>query len=513
VSFTYDNNGNLTDDGTFKYTFDAWNRLVKVTAKDDTDVTVQQARYDALGRRLWKQVINAGDQDGTTVYYYHRHQILQANDGSGNLVMQVYPGIKYIDEVIALRLPHGRAYVHQDANWNVIALTDLTGATLERSYYSPYGELEVVADTYFGDYDGDGYVNAGDRGDLCSNGGGCDCEFTGSVSGDCRIFDFDCDGDLDYDDEVTLESLYTGLSAEMRNRRIPSVSFSPVGNPFGHQGLVLDGEVGSYQNRARQYNPSHKRFMQRDPVGHGGGGSVNLYQYVRNRPLSNRDPSGRVVASIHNDKDPIEIHLFIALWGPDAHEYEGFAIQSVEGIWNLHESQGVLNKNVSCQCPKKGVKVKVSAYVWDDPTGECDDGVGGGEPWDGGFIAQCHQQAAQHLGAHTSVLLDPVLEVSYGTFGPATGLGKAWIDTDSGQPAFDDAYRTRIAHEIGHTMRQDGSYNRDNVHHCYGVGHIMGYAPRTRAPCHNMRDVLNMHPWAQREGPELYKCCNPEDDI
>ena|GEM_PF-4653364 len=29
-----------------------------------------------------------------------------------------------------MRLEHGRVYVHQDANWNVMALTDLTGSFL-----------------------------------------------------------------------------------------------------------------------------------------------------------------------------------------------------------------------------------------------------------------------------------------------------------------------------------------------------------------------------------------------
>ena len=313
----YDANGNLTDDGTYKYTYDAWNRLVKVTAKQDTDITLQTAKYDGLGRRLEKVVTNSGDHDATWRYYYHGHQIIQANDGSGNLLMEVYHGTLYIDEVVAMRLPHGRAYVHQDANWNVTSLTDLTGAVLERYYYSPYGQVEVVAETYFGDYDGDGFVDSDDADDLCSNGEGCACEFTSSVSGDCRVFDFDCDGDLDATDESTLSALYTGLSADMQNRRIPSTTFSPAGNVFGHQGLVLDVEIRSYQNRNRQYAPKLKRFMQRDPLGIFPGlpsifddGTIraatrsrigpqlqyvdgsNVYSYLDSRPLFMRDPNG-----------------------------------------------------------------------------------------------------------------------------------------------------------------------------------------------------------------------------
>jgi len=54
----------------------------------------------------------------------------------------------------------------------------------------------------------------------------------------------------------------------------------------------------SYQNRARQYNPGLKRFMQRDPLGsrqaafRGLGDEINPYVYVQSSPQSARDPSG-----------------------------------------------------------------------------------------------------------------------------------------------------------------------------------------------------------------------------
>ena len=86
---TYDDNGNLTFDGNFKYTYDAWNRLVKATL-DDTDVTIHEAAFDGLGRRVVKTVSNSGDLDGVTEYYHNRNQIIETRDGSGNLEMQVY---------------------------------------------------------------------------------------------------------------------------------------------------------------------------------------------------------------------------------------------------------------------------------------------------------------------------------------------------------------------------------------------------------------------------------------
>jgi YD repeat-containing protein len=113
ITPSHDDNGNLTDDGTYKYTYDAWNRLVKATL-DDTDITIQEAEFDGLGRRIKKTVTNSGDLDGTTVYLYNRHQIIETRNGSDEVTLQVYPGTRYIDEVVGLRVKdEGRLYAHQ----------------------------------------------------------------------------------------------------------------------------------------------------------------------------------------------------------------------------------------------------------------------------------------------------------------------------------------------------------------------------------------------------------------
>jgi RHS repeat-associated protein len=62
---------------------------------------------------------------------------------------------------------------------------------------------------------------------------------------------------------------------------------------FGHQGLMLDEELGNgeiYYNRARMYHAGQGRMMQRDPIGYVDG--MSLYQYVRSNPISLTDPSG-----------------------------------------------------------------------------------------------------------------------------------------------------------------------------------------------------------------------------
>ena len=48
ASRTHDDNGNLTDDGTYDFSYDYRNNLVKVM---DGEATVAEYEFDALGRR------------------------------------------------------------------------------------------------------------------------------------------------------------------------------------------------------------------------------------------------------------------------------------------------------------------------------------------------------------------------------------------------------------------------------------------------------------------------------
>jgi RHS repeat-associated protein len=56
-------------------------------------------------------------------------------------------------------------------------------------------------------------------------------------------------------------------------------------------GREADGTGLNYY-RARYYDPRLKRFLKEDPVGFGGG-SVDLYVYVNNRPTMLTDPTGK----------------------------------------------------------------------------------------------------------------------------------------------------------------------------------------------------------------------------
>ncbi|UCC31409.1 MAG: RHS repeat-associated core domain-containing protein, partial [Phycisphaerales bacterium] len=301
VTASHDHAGNMIDDGYFRYVYDAWNRLVKVqSAKDSGAVTFLTAEFDAKGRRIKKVVTNSGDQDGTVVYFYDGWKIIETRDGSGNLYQQFIHGTQYVDELVMMRVKgKGDLYVHQDANWNVIGLTDLGGHLVERYVLTPYGEMTVYQETGYGDYDEDYDV----MGDPPSTSDPDYTAFTGACAGSgptgaCRILDLDFDGDVDTTDrDNCFMSLPHGLM------RHPGRIATAVHQPFAHQGLLYEPELSQYQNRARQYDPAKRRFIQRDPLtlvsvaGSGTQDGTNLYQYVDANPHARLDPSGLVECS------------------------------------------------------------------------------------------------------------------------------------------------------------------------------------------------------------------------
>ncbi len=202
---------------------------------------------------------------------------------------QFIHGTQYIDELVMMRVKDkGGLYVHQDANWNVIGLTDMGGSLVERYVNTPYGIMTVNQETGYGDRDGDGDgdVDSTDKGTP-----GTPC--TGTVSGACRILDLDFDGDYDSADAALFDSLPQGVATH------PGRIATGVAQPFGHQGLLFEPEVRGYQNRARHYDPGKRRFVQRDPLAllararSGYQDGMNLNGYQGGNPLRYRDPSGR----------------------------------------------------------------------------------------------------------------------------------------------------------------------------------------------------------------------------
>ena len=161
-SLQYDADGNLINDGQGNtYTYDAWNRLVKVAGNG----VVTTYSYDALGRRITESHTVAGTTTTADLYYSSNWQVLQEDiHVGGSPVSQrfqyvwspVYVNAMVLrDQFSVATNGHAtlinRLYVEQDANWNVIALVDGTpgsatkGKVVECFVYEPFGQVAALA--------------------------------------------------------------------------------------------------------------------------------------------------------------------------------------------------------------------------------------------------------------------------------------------------------------------------------------------------------------------------------
>jgi len=457
---------NLIDDGTYVYVYDAWNRLVKVRAKQDSDVTFQTANFDGLGRRMKKVVTNSGDQDATVVYLYDGQKIIQANDGSDNMVQQFIHGTQYIDELVMVRVKDkGDLYVHQDANWNVIGLTDLGSHLVEHYKYSPYGELTVDQDDGFGDRDGDGKVDSTDKGTV-----GVTC--TGTVSGACRILDLDFDGDYDSTDATKFDSLAQGL------QRRPGKQSTGVAQPFAHQGLLFEPEIASYQNRARQYDPAKRRFFQADsarrvePLAEYTDGP-NRYLYSVADPARHGDPSGHAATVVNYSQSTYprySVRVNIGIYDQDNRGRATTmlaerAAQWMNSAWN----------QLYCATPL-GSSHCVPVMFYFDVT------LGTGQ-------------------TNTAIIADSTTRNAAQTDGPFMYLSGMVY------PIYNTPYVWR--HEIGHIMGLQDDYDEFmqggecvSKPHPGHEHHQMGER-NGNTVCHEALDILKHH------GFQFYPCCTP----
>jgi len=239
INLTYDDAGNLTDDGIYIYKYDPWNRLVQVKRKsaDGTEQVIATYTYDGLGRRIKKVVTNSGDRGRTEYFYYAGWQLVEVRNGSDIAERQFVWGTQYIDEAICMDVDTDsdgdcvdadgskRYFYLQDANYNVIAIRR-NSTIIERYEYDPYGNVRIFK----------GYDSSEGHEDM-------------TVIGD-----------------------------------------SLVDNPILFAGYFYDNETGIYHVRHRMYSPALHRWLQRDFLGYIAG--LQRYMYARANPARLKDPSG-----------------------------------------------------------------------------------------------------------------------------------------------------------------------------------------------------------------------------
>ncbi len=255
IIFQYDgnagaSNGNLKNDGTLIYAYDALNRLIQINRVSD-GLTIATYLYDAMNRRVRKTISNGGltgnIPDGTTDYIWSGWQCIEERNSSNAPIRQYVWG-SYIDECIELTtfvalgsqsLEPGSYYLLQDLLYRAVALTNSTGAIVEA-------------------YDTDAYGNT--------------LNFTGPGADGVWFTDDDVQSNYGAN-----EIIYCGYPD---NNRVSTDIGTGLNDP----------ESELYYVRNRTYSPLLGRWIQRDPIGYKGG--INLYEYVAGRAVVGVDAEG-----------------------------------------------------------------------------------------------------------------------------------------------------------------------------------------------------------------------------
>ena len=227
-TLTYDTVGNLTFDGSYHYSFDPLNRLVKAENAAYTQEVL--FTYDNGGRRLTKEVVN----------------------GSGGIYDTAHPA-------------SFTEFAYD--GWNLVAEIDGMTGHLIRSYTwdptssGPGGLLSITT------YD----------------------SLTGAKTGVYNAFS-DGNGNVMGLTEAQTGALVASYTYSAFGQLLTSTGSAASACPFLFSTKYFDAETGLYYSDMRYYSPTMGRFITRDPSGEDSG--VNLYAYCGNDPLNKTDPLG-----------------------------------------------------------------------------------------------------------------------------------------------------------------------------------------------------------------------------
>jgi RHS repeat-associated protein len=252
----YDKSGNMTtapkgqgsETTAVYFVYDGWNRVAGISATqthdgDFADTGEVQYEYDGMGRRISKDFAGGSTSDEDT-YFNEEYQVVEMRKaGSSNPYEQYVWDLRYIDAPI-LR--------YRNADGNTGSGTGGMEETLYTTYDANFNITGLVQEnqTFVERYV---YTPYGDR---------------------------------------------TVLTGTFGSRSSTSYDFQ-----LGHQGLRIDGESGTYFNRARQLHAGLGNFTARDPLGFEYQDGMGLYQYLRGNPVMSLDPSGRA-ARVRSMVDP-----------------------------------------------------------------------------------------------------------------------------------------------------------------------------------------------------------------
>jgi RHS repeat-associated protein len=134
AQIAYDDAGNVIDDGTRQFTYDAFRRLVEVRS---AGTLLERRTYDGLGR------LHARATSTETRYAYAADEVLQITTvGAGATQFVVSPAL---DRPVLASLAGGSYLLLSDHAGSLVGATDLAGEALELYTYDLYGQPLVLA--------------------------------------------------------------------------------------------------------------------------------------------------------------------------------------------------------------------------------------------------------------------------------------------------------------------------------------------------------------------------------
>ena len=139
AALSYDVKGNLIANCNGQsYVWDFENRMKKATIPANPNPVTADYAYDAFGRRVSKTFNSV-----TTVFINDGFQEI-AEYENGTLAREFVYG-SYIDEPLMMIAGSTKTYYHSNNLHSASALTDSTGAVVERYTYAPYGKATILA--------------------------------------------------------------------------------------------------------------------------------------------------------------------------------------------------------------------------------------------------------------------------------------------------------------------------------------------------------------------------------
>jgi len=234
----YDDDGNLTDDGVWIYSYDGENHIATATNHNPGlgGLPAEIAfTYDSFGHRVEKRVFQTVAQ-------------ITGNAAASDIRF-IYNGVNLIAEIDA-------------ANSGVILRSYTWGLDLSGSLQDLNGAGGLLAVT-FGGSGGTNYFAASD-----GNG-----NIVALINGTTGV--------------LAAAYEYSPFGETLRDQCFDSTVAS---NPIRFSSRYSDGESGLIYYGARYYDPSNGRFIGRDPIEEAGG--LNLFGFCANDGLNSVDVGG-----------------------------------------------------------------------------------------------------------------------------------------------------------------------------------------------------------------------------